>query len=104
MATIHSYLVDLYGDASSDHVRARIDLLGESTLVGTLRFYEEGATPPVDTMELDGRGVQMHLPFVAFAGTLALLQHDSPVEVEMAGHRGRLYTRERERVGEREGQ
>lgn len=104
MATIHSYLVDLYGDASSDGVRARIDLLGQSGLVGTLRFYDPGAPPPADVMELDGRGVQMHLPFTAFAGALALLQHDSPVEVEIAGQHGRLYTRERERVGEAEGQ
>lgn len=102
MATIHSYLVDIYGDASSDHVRARIDLLGETALVGTLRFYDPGAVLPKDVVELDGRGVQMHLPFAAFAGTLALLQHDSPVAIELEGSCGRLFTRERERVGERE--
>lgn len=98
MTIIHSYLVDLYGDASSDGVRARIDLVGERALVGTLRFYDEGTPQPPDATA--GACVQVHLPMAAFAGALALLQHDRPVEIELDRGRGRLFTREREGVGE----
>ena len=42
----------------------------------------------------------MHLPMEAFAGALALIQHDSPVHIELSGARGRLFTSEQERVGE----
>ncbi len=82
-------------------MRARIDLIGDAGLAGTIRFFDDGTSLPVDTVEI-GRGVQMHVPMEAFGGTLALLQHDRPVQIDLAKDRGRLFTSEQEWVGESE--
>lgn len=101
MVIVQKYLVDIYGGTPSDGVRARIDLIGDAGLAGTIRFFADGSSLPDDTFEA-GQGVQMHVPMDAFGGTLALLQHDRPVQIDLFNDRGRLFTSEPERVGESE--
>ena len=101
MTVIRKYMVDIYGGAPPDGVRARIDLIADGGLAGTIRFFAGGSALPADTIEI-GQGVQMHAPMDAFGGSLALLQHDSPVHIDMLGGRGRLFTSEQEAVGEDE--
>ena len=101
MAVIRKYLVDIYGGAPGDGVQARIDLIGDDGLAGTIRFFGEGCSLPEDTLEV-GRGVQMHASMNAFGGALALLQHDRPVQIDLWKDRGRLFTSEPEPVGEGE--
>jgi hypothetical protein len=102
MATVHRYQIHTPGRDPATQ-RATIYLLGGGTTrtaIGSIHFYDDGVAIPPDT-QIDGR-IEMHMPLAAFAGVVAMLQHDSPIDLEFRDQRGHLWTAEWERVGETE--
>lgn len=104
MRAISRYNVGVFGEAASNGVRAVINLMaddGPRLALGRLSFYDDGASVPADGESEDGL-ILVNLPMSAFAGVVALLQHDRPVKLGLVGGRGVLRTGEWERVGETE--
>jgi hypothetical protein len=102
MATVLRYQVHTPGRDPATQ-RASIFLLGGGvtrSAIGSIHFYDAGVAIPADT-QADGN-IEMHLPLAAFAGVVAMLQHDSPIDIEFEEGRGHLWTAEWERVGETE--
>jgi hypothetical protein len=103
MATVLRYQIHTPGRDPATQ-RATIYLLGGGvtrSAIGAVHFYDEGLPIPADT-QTDNGNVEMHLPLAAFAGVVAMLQHDSPIDLEFKDQRGHLWTAEWERVGETE--
>ena len=104
MQTIQRYQIRIPGQDPERH-RATIFLVGEGTLraaLGRVHFLDDGSQLPADAKGDDGL-IDMHLPLAAFAGVVAMLQHDRPVMISFRGGRGELRTGEWEPVGETEG-
>ena len=104
MDPVNRYQVKIHGNVPLNGERATIHLLGAGHLrsaVGVLHFYDPGATLP-DDERTELRLIHMHMPIAAFAGVLALLQHDKPVMIGYVDGRGLLQTGEWEQVGETE--
>jgi hypothetical protein len=102
MATVVRYQIHTPGRDPGTQ-RATIYLLGGGvtrSAIGSIHFYDDGVAIPPDT-QTDGN-IEMHLPLAAFAGVVAMLQHDSPIDLEFKHQRGHLWTAEWERVGETE--
>jgi hypothetical protein len=102
MATVVRYQIHTPGRDFSTQ-RATIYLLGGGvtrSAIGSIHFYDDGGAIPADT-QTDGN-IEMHMPLAAFAGVVAMLQHDSPIDLEWKDQRGHLWTVEWERVGETE--
>jgi hypothetical protein len=100
--TVNRYQVRIPGHDPATQ-RATISLLGEGTVraaIGRVNFYDQGLELPADRIE-DGI-IEMHLPLAAFAGIVALLQHDSPVKIALEDGRASLWNAEWEQVGETE--
>jgi hypothetical protein len=103
MATVVRYQIHTPGRDPATQ-RATIYLLGGGvtrSAIGAVHFYDDGVPLPGDT-QADNGNVEMHLPLAAFAGVVAMLQHDSPIDLEFKDQRGHLWTAEWERVGETE--
>lgn len=104
METVNRYQVKIHGNVPRNGERATIHLLGATVMrsaLGIVRFYDPGVTLPDDSRTALGL-VEMHMPIAAFAGVLALLQHDNPVKIDFVEGRGVLQTGEWEKVGETE--
>lgn len=102
MPTVQRYQIHTPGRDPNTQ-RATIYLLGGSvtrSAIGCVHFYDDGVPIPADT-QIDG-AIEMHLPLAALAGVIAMLQHDSPIDLEFKNQRGHLWTAEWERVGETE--
>ena len=102
MATVLRYQIHTPGRDPATQ-RASIYLLGGGvtrSAIGSIHFYDHGMTIPADA-QTDGQ-IEMHLPLAAFAGVVAMLQHDSPIDIEWKDQRAHLWTAEWERVGETE--
>lgn len=102
MATVLRYQIHTPGRDPSTQ-RATIYLLGGGvtrSAIGCIHFYDDGVAIPADTQT--EANIEMHLPLGAFAGVVAMLQHDSPIDLEFKDQRGHLWTAEWERVGETE--
>jgi hypothetical protein len=102
MATVQRYQIHTPGRDPAKQ-RATIYLLGGGSTrsaLGCVHFYDDGVPIPADTQR-DGT-IEMHMPIAAFAGVVAMLQHDSPIDLEFENDRGHLWTAEWERVGETE--
>ncbi|MCA9683187.1 MAG: hypothetical protein KC431_16745 [Myxococcales bacterium] len=101
MVVVNQYQVEVRGDAGADNVRARILLIGEGgnrSALGRIHFHDTGTQLPGDSFE--NNVVDMHVPMDAFAGILALLQHDKPIKIGFYSGFGVLRTGEWEPVGE----
>jgi hypothetical protein len=104
MDSVNRYQVKIHGNRPRNGERATIHLLGASHLrsaLGIIHFHDPATTLPDDDRNPLGI-VNMHMPIAAFAGVLALLQHDSPVTIDFVDGRGVLQTGEWEKVGETE--
>ena len=102
MDTVNRYQIRIPG-LDPVKQRASISLLGSGTMrsaLGRVHFYEQGEAIPEDS-KTDGI-IDIHLPLAAFAGVVAMLQHDSPVKIDFRDGRGQLWTGEWEKVGETE--
>jgi hypothetical protein len=102
MDTVNRYQIRIPGLDPAKQ-RASISLLGSGVMrsaLGRVHFYDEGQKIPADTNS-DGI-IDIHLPLAAFAGVVAMLQHDSPVKIDFQDGRGHLWTGEWEKVGETE--
>lgn len=102
METVNRYQISIPGHDPATQ-RASISLLGAGGMrsaLGRVHFYDAAAELPADH-QTDGI-VHVHLPLAAFAGVVAMLQHDSPIKVGFEGGRGKLITGEWEQAGETE--
>lgn len=102
MATVQRYQIHTPGRDPATQ-RATIYLLGSGvtrSAIGCVHFYDDGVAIPADAQT--DKGIEIHLPLAAFAGVVAMFQHDSPIDIEFKDGRGHLWTAEWERVGETE--
>lgn len=104
MDTVNRYQVKIHGNVPRNGERATILLLGAGQVrsaLGVVHFYDPGVTLPQDARTALGV-IEMHMPIAAFAGVVAVLQHDSPIKLDFVEGRGVLLTSEWEKVGETE--
>ena len=86
MAIATQYHVLFYGtdDGYSDN-RAQIALYSGSSVLGYIRFHDEGMPFPADSES--GGLITMHLPSSMFENVIGVLRHEKPINFYfVSGH------------------
>jgi hypothetical protein len=100
MAVAYRVVIMGKGAIPPPEPNAMIELLDESTKLGSINFFDPQSPIPADTQGPSG-GVEMNLPLAMFSAVVDLLRNEGPVALSFVNGRGRLRTGP-EAVGEGE--